>query len=54
MNTVIARADILRLQAYALSHPLAEAGVALTRHHFLDVHDRGSAAGIRVALSLNK
>lgn len=47
---MIDQAEVLRLQAFALTHPLAQAGTALHPRHFVDVHDDG----IRVALSLNK
>ena len=53
MRPLLDRADVERLQRYALQHPLAEASAVLSRHHLLDVH-RGDGAGLRIALSLNK
>jgi len=47
-------AKVRELQLYALTHPLAQAGGAMDRRHFLDAHDGRTGAGIRVALSLNK
>ncbi len=49
------RVQVLDLQAYALAHPCAQAGSMLGPRHFIDTRfSRMSAAGIRVALSLNK
>lgn len=47
--------NIAELQQYALTHPCAQAGSMLGPRHFLDTRlSRFTAAGIRVALSLNK